>query len=510
MPRSTPPPTTPTTPTPPPTLARAAATSPQPLVGDRVPTWALIVAGATLTFVTGPRFPIAAAAWLAPVPYLLAARRARGWRAWLALCGVLLAGGCWHLVQITTPPVPLVAVIGFGPPLGIIWFGSVLVAEQLRRRTGETAGVFAFAAATAVLTWGGYAMTELGMWMSPVTSQVEHLAFVQLAALGGLGGLGFLMAWFAGLVAMAVGAPPTAWRWSPALALVVVLGLGLGWARLRLDDQPGGRHVTVAAVTTDIGMGERGLPDAAALAANTEALFARTRVAAARGARLVVWNEVATVIEPAAEPAFVARGQALARELGIDLVLAYAPLVRTDPILLDNKLTFITDEGAVAATYQKHHPVPGEPSIRGTGPLPVLDRPYGKVGSAICYDYDFPAMARAHARAGAELVVIPSSDWRGIDPVHTDMARVRAIEGGFTILRATRWGATAAIDNRGRVRGWMTPAQPDHVMVATVPVGRTPTVYAAVGDLAVALAAAYLLGLTVVAARRRSGRPART
>lgn len=69
-----------------------------------------------------------------------------------------------------------------------------------------------------------------------------------------------------------------------------------------------------------------------------------------------------------------------------------------------------------ACTYQKHHPVPGEPSIRGTEPLRVLARPYGRVGGAICYDYDFPALAREHARLGADLVVVPSSDWRGIDP----------------------------------------------------------------------------------------------
>jgi apolipoprotein N-acyltransferase len=35
------------------------------------------------------------------------------------------------------------------------------------------------------------------------------------------------------------------------------------------------------------------------------------------------------------------------------------------------------------------------------------------------------------------------------------MARVRAIEGGFTPLRAVRWAPSAAFDAHGRVRAWM-------------------------------------------------------
>lgn len=490
------------------TLTREANRPDARTIVDRIPSWVLLLAATVLAAVTGPRWPIPALAWIAPVPYLLFARRARGWRAWLGLAGVQIAAGCLQLLTIVTPPVPWYALIGFGPPLGVIWFTTTFAAEQLRRRIGETAGALGFAAGVAVMGWIGYGVTELGAWMAMANNQVDELRLLQLASIGGLAGLGFMMAWFAGSAAMLLGAPRGARRWKPVIALGAVLGLGLGWATLRVDDQIGGRHVVVAAVTTDLGMTERGLPDAAALALNTDELFARTRVAATRGARLVVWNEVATVIAPADEPGFVARGQAMARELGIDLVLAYAVLVTSDPILLDNKYTFIADDGLILDVYRKHHPVPGEPSIRGDGPLRILDRPYGKVGGAICYDYDFPAMAREHALAGAELVVIPASDWRGIDPNHTGMARIRAIEGGFSILRSTRWGATAAIDGHGRIRGWMTPSQPDHVMVATLPVGQIATVATAIGDLPVALAGATLAGLIAVAVIRRRRRRA--
>lgn len=461
----------------------------------RIPTWALLVIGGVLTLLTGPRWPVPILAWLAPVPYLLVARRLRGWRSWFGFAGLLLAAATAQLAQIATTPVPLIAVLGFGAPLGLIWFLSLLAGEQLRRQLGETMGVLGFATATTVLAWAGYTLTELGAWMSPSVSQVDQLGIMQLASIGGLPLLDFLMGATAGAIAMLIAAPRPHRRAASVLAIAAMLIVGLGWSAVRLTAPPPSRNVIVGAVVTDVGLDAEGHPPTPAkLAANTDALFERTRFAASRGARLVVWNEVATLVTPAEESGFVARAQRTARELHIDLVLGYAVVTRNAPLLLDNKYRFISDTGDVLDTYQKHHPVPGEPSIRGEGPLVVLDRPYAKVGAAICYDYDFPALAREHAARGAELVVVPSSDWRGIDPVHTQMARVRAIEHGFSLVRSTRWAASGAFDGYGRTYAWMPTTQSDFVMMATVPIGREATLYNTIGDAVAVLACMFLVG----------------
>jgi apolipoprotein N-acyltransferase len=87
------------------------------------------------------------------------------------------------------------------------------------------------------------------------------------------------------------------------------------------------------------------------------------------------------------------------------------------------------------------------------------------------------------------------------------MARIRAIEGGFAVVRSVRWAASAAFDARGRVRAWM-PAVDDNdgIMMARVPVMRTPTVASVLGDLPIAFAAAILAGMLALAARRRPPR----
>ena len=59
---------------------------PRPLRRSPAPA-ALLGAGLLLALATGPRWNIAALAWVAPVPLLLFARGAQGWRPWGALLG---------------------------------------------------------------------------------------------------------------------------------------------------------------------------------------------------------------------------------------------------------------------------------------------------------------------------------------------------------------------------------------------------------------------------------------
>ncbi len=48
-------------------------------------------------------------------------------------------------------------------------------------------------------------------------------------------------------------------------------------------------------------------------------------------------------------------------------------------------------------------------NLRPNGPLRVFDTPLGRLGILICYDCEFPLLARALAEAGAELLLVPSA-----------------------------------------------------------------------------------------------------
>jgi apolipoprotein N-acyltransferase len=331
-------------------------------------------------------------------------------------------------------------------------------------------------------------------------TQLENLPILQLASLFGSSAIGFLVAWAASLGAQLPASRERRRYLLDTAVLGIVLLSVFAYGSIRLFSEQG-RTVTTAGIVTDIGPGPQGLPDKATLSRNDEDLFRRSAVAAGQGARLIVWNEGATVVEKADEQAFIDRGTRLARERGVDLVLAYIVPISTAPLRFENKYAWIGEEGAVLETYNKHHPVPGEGSLRSFEPLRILARPFGSSAGAICYDYDFPAMAVAHGRLGAGLVVVPSSDWKGIDPYHSQNVRVRAIEGGFSVVRPTRWATSTAFDAYGRLRGALSAFEVnERILIATVPTEHIPTLYSQIGD-AVALAyAAYLLCITLLAA----------
>ena len=104
------------------------------------------------------------------------------------------------------------------------------------------------------------------------------------------------------------------------------------------------------------------------------------------GAELVVWGEGSTLVSQDGESAFLDRVSSLARDERIDIVPAYAALPGdgTGPAHpFRNTLTWVTADGAVAETYLKHHPIPGEGSVPGTDPLGTVSFGGARVAGAI-------------------------------------------------------------------------------------------------------------------------------
>jgi apolipoprotein N-acyltransferase len=474
-------------------------------IADRLPTWGLALAAVVLAFLGGNRAGASLLAWVAPVPLALAATRLRGVRGRLLFLALGVGVFSLEALKMVTPPVAPPFALLFGVGLGALAFARLVLWDAIRRRSSPGAGVLAFAALTVLSDVAGAALSPAGHWAATAVSQSGNLPLLQLASIGGLGLVGLVMALPIGAATMLLLAPPSQRPWRHAVAAAAIVAAAHVWGALRLDRLEGGPTLRVAAVTVDF---PEDLSSMENLRGNVETLFERTELAARRGAQLVVWNEVATLVDPGEEAALLARGAELARRHGVDLVIAYAVVVSREPFLIDNQYRWIGSDGFVIEKYQKHFLPPGEPSIPGEGPLRVHERPWGRAGGAICYDYDSPALAREHARGGAGVVALPSSDWRGIDPQHTFMARVRAIEGGMSVVRAVRAGTSAAFDPYGRVRATMSAwERNDRVMLATVPTTQVRTVYAALGDAPALAVALVLLTAVAVSAARRRGAP---
>jgi apolipoprotein N-acyltransferase len=291
-----------------------------------------------------------------------------------------------------------------------------------------------------------------------------------------------------------------------ALFIIIFVALNV-WGDLRLGTVPQGKHVLVAGITNSQPFtGAVPDPNDPAVLSNTQTLIELTRKAATQGAEIAVWGEASTIVSEKGEKPLLSTLSQLAKRHHIVIVAAYAVLLPKDEQVkgynIKNKFTWIRANGSIAETYLKHHPVPGEGSVPGRAPLKVISTEYGKMAGDICYDDDFPQMSLRYARLGADLIVNSGLDWRGMLKRHTLMARIHAIEGGFSLFRSANDATSMGFDNLGQIRAAMTAfGDNDHILLASLPVKKIDTLYSRIGNIIAYIAIFVLLLLFFIAGR---------
>ncbi|MCY4013976.1 MAG: apolipoprotein N-acyltransferase [Gammaproteobacteria bacterium] len=151
------------------------------------------------------------------------------------------------------------------------------------------------------------------------------------------------------------------------------------------------------------------------------------------------------------------------------------------------------------------------PMSRGTPgaePQPHLKAAGWNLAMAICYEIAYPKAVAEHGRDADVLVTVSNDTWFGssIGPLqHAQMARMRAIENGKYLLRATNNGVTALIDDRGAVVAEL-PQFEQGVLTGTVQAtsGSTPFARFLNAPL-LGVLAIVAVGLVTVSVRRGRG-----
>ena len=144
------------------------------------------------------------------------------------------------------------------------------------------------------------------------------------------------------------------------------------------------------------------------------------------------------------------RLQALAKELGIWLHVGSLGMKLASGKVA-NRSYLIAADGEIAARYDKLHmfdvDLAGGESYRESrtfdpGATAVLaDLPWGRLGMSICYDLRFPALYRALATAGADMIAVPAAFTKQTGEAHWQvLLRARAIETGAYVLAACQGG----------------------------------------------------------------------
>ncbi len=488
---------------------------------------------------------------LFPLPIVSLALLVRLWRrveaprraAWLGFCwglGFFLAGVSWVYVSLhdvggMAAPIALVATLLFCAYLALF---PALVGHAFHRLASPTGipfghadfswrDVLSLAGLWAASEWLRGTLFTGFPWLALGYAQTPPSPLAGYAAVLGVYGVTGLAALIAAALALAPRRRAT-WLLVAALLAGGALLRGMDWT------QPAGAPFSVSLLQGNIPQSLKWVPERLPMSIETY-----TRLARDNPADLVVLPETALPLFFDQVPrevwqALTVRGDAL---VGIAVRHRDGGYVNGAVALAGATVPPAPTSGGVpplpplqAQSYAKRHLVPfGEYVPPGFAwffdlvripmsnfsagpprqpPLAIAGQPDVKIAPNICYEDLFGAEILDALPAATLLINLSNTAWFGdslAQPQHLQIARLRALETGRMMLRATNTGITAAIAPDGRVLGALPPFTAGALRVeAQGFTGFTP--YARWGDLPALLLAicACLPSLMEVWRRRRS------
>lgn len=428
------------------------------------------------------------------------------------LAGMIYHGLTIYWIGFNSEPPPLVAAVsavGAMAWLSLWWgLGTTLVSRLLRRF-----------GAWALLLHGPLMVSfdwliergEMGFpWTYLGVTQARNPLFASLPAFGGMHGMTLAVLLFSGLVWLALFHPRSR-RLSLAgllLWLLLVPGLGRVGMSGAVDS---GDSLDVLVIQGNIEPEEKwSRPYTFTVDRHLE--LSRQALQEAGPVDLLVWSETAV-------PTRLSYRPALLRELGdfcadseLALLTGANDMDRRQPgeVRRPYNGSFLITADGIVDSYRKIRLVPFGERVPGQNWIPALgrinlgqaefgpgtDRSAGRLplargdslsfGWSICFEGNFPSLARAMVRDGASLLTNQTNDaWFGTSlelDQHLAVASLRSVETGRWLVRSTNNGYSGFVDERGRHRGLLAKGESGW-SIARVPLRMGETFYVWSGDL---------------------------
>jgi apolipoprotein N-acyltransferase len=413
--------------------ASRAVTDGPPRAGDGHALWAGALASGALLLISDHVFEATALQLVAFVPFLAAMRRCeRGIHA-------AIAGGLLGVARLA----PLVRALGAVPLLGrvaiplylaMLYASFGVICFAARRFVSPTLQPLAIAAAFAAIELVDASLPMWGTALSLAAAWSSRPSAIRFIAFTGTAGLAFFV-----LAAQSLALSLVVERKRARLGALLLLLLACLFACVSLVKSPSGASTSlrVAAV------GWAGAPGEGR--AHAELLVSD---AAAKGATLVVLPEAAFMILSEEREGVNREMGDLARRHAVHLAVGIVDRGRRE-----NLLVLFGPSGAIEGQYVKTHLVPLAEDVRaGDGELMLANIGGVKVGAMICQDDNFSDLTRRYARAGGQVVVLPTFEMSAaMAALHARNSLLRPIEGGFAIVRAATNGTSMIVSNEGQI-----------------------------------------------------------
>lgn len=455
--------------------------------------------------------------------YLLATapRRLALWAGYVYGVGYFGAGGHWIYFSVGQfgggPVVAWVFCIILAALFGLLIWAVVWLWLRLRPVQPAWSLMVALPGCWVFVEWvRGWLFTGT-TWLQLGYAHVDNW-LGGFAPLIGAFGISLLIAVLAGVISWAL----LVWRRGPAIiALACVVTVWVLGGLLRSDwTEPAGDAMQIALLQGNVGQDQKWLPENRQRQLD---LYEQLTSRYLGVADLVIWPETAVpAFQHQVSREYLAPLLADAEDSGTDVLVGLPSWDRDSQAVYNTVLAL----GETVDVYHKRHLVPfGEyvPLRRYLGSMldvfgaPVADFTPGTqaeplraggqpLAVSICYEITFPGQIRDFLPEATVLVNVSNDAWfgRSIGPhQHYQMARMRALEMGRPLVRATNTGITATVDHRGRETARIPQFAVDALLAEVTPMqGMTP--YMRWGNWPVlAMVLLTLLGLAAAAMLRR-------
>lgn len=502
--------------------------------------WALVIASALATFAAFPPLDMGSLAWVSLVPLLLVLGQVgpkRGFLCGWVFGGLFIAGTMAYVSKFGLAPWLLLAVV-----LGLFYGLFGLLASVLRTHTSPLWRVLGIAAAWTLLEMARGNAGPLALTFGDLAySQYLQTPLIQPASIIGHYGISFLMALLnAGIATVLLAMLPYTW-WRPgheaafnrlagrvgvACLLIAIMNFFAGRVILWQGANHLRQALPVHGVTVAAVQGE-GAYAGQQTDTETALQWYLTESRHAAGANLIVWPETA-INEPLnLDPSTEAQVKKLAQSRRANLLVG---AIEDQEGKIYNSAYFYGPEGEARGSYRKIDlvmfgefvPYRDKTSLFDRYPIRSFDYSPGdsrKVFDAgtfrfaplICFEGIFPGPTREVVRAGAQVLVLITSDAWALHTFelqqHSNSDVFRAVEARRPLLRAATHGRSLIYDQYGNTLS-MVDYYRNGVAQAKVLPSDDLTVYERYGDMPLLVLCILYLLVALHGAGRSCPRPA--
>ena len=123
------------------------------------------------------------------------------------------------------------------------------------------------------------------------------------------------------------------------------------------------------------------------------------------------------------------------------------------PYVSNHFVLLSSHEDQPAWEYTKAFPVPiVEATVRaGPAELPTYKSAYGRLGGAVCFDFDHPKYLIQSSQKEVDILLQPSQTWGAVISRHFEGNALRATENGASMFRCSCDGESGIVNARGKI-----------------------------------------------------------